>query len=65
MKGTDFVAVVRLTNKAGEVLAAAGSACDSVPEASLEWLERDGLIRRAEPTASPRRRKAAAGEGEE
>jgi hypothetical protein len=54
--GADFVAVVRLTNKAGAVLAAPGDTCERVPAASLEWLERDGLIKRAE---RPRRKPAA------
>lgn len=70
MKGSDFVAVRRLTNKAGEVLAAVGATCERVPEASLAALEARGAIRRAEgqpATADPQsrrgRRRAPAVEG--
>lgn len=45
MKGADYVAVVRLTDRFGKVLAAPGKSCDRVPDASLDWLLRDGLIR--------------------
>jgi hypothetical protein len=62
LKGADFIAVVRLTNAKGIVLAAVGKSCEKVPESSLGWLERDGLIRRQEPRhAELRRGKATEG----
>lgn len=61
MKGSDFVAVERLTNKAGEVLAAAGESCDRVPAESLGWLLRDGLIRPKEEPGPRRVKRAAEG----
>lgn len=54
MNPADFVAVVRLTNRAGDVLAAAGASCERVPADSLGWLLEQGLIRRAEPSMRPR-----------
>jgi hypothetical protein len=45
MTGSDYVAVVRLTDKIGKVLAMPGDRCTEVPESSLGWLASDGLIR--------------------
>jgi hypothetical protein len=54
LNGADFVAVVRITNKPGDVLAAIGESCAKVPEKSLGWLEKSGRIRRREkPAAKP------------
>lgn len=36
--GANFTALVRLTNKRGEVLARPGQTCEKVPASSLEWL---------------------------
>lgn len=44
MNGADYVAAVNLYGRKGELLAKAGSRCAKVPEESLPWLERDGLI---------------------
>jgi len=57
MKGADYVAVVVLHDKFGKLLAAPGASCERVPESSLRWLERDGLIKRHEkPSPTPRKR---------
>jgi len=47
MSGADFVAVVRLSDKANKTLAQPGETCARVPASSLEWLERSGKIRRS------------------
>lgn len=44
MKGSDYVAVVALYNKAGDRLAAVGETCEHVPTGSLGWLAADRLI---------------------
>jgi hypothetical protein len=44
MNGADYVATVRLTNKAGDVLAMPGDTCERVPDESLPWLFGQGLI---------------------
>jgi hypothetical protein len=44
MKGSDYVAVVRLSNAVNKTLAQPGERCDQVPEASLGWLLEQGLI---------------------
>lgn len=45
LNGADFVAVVRLTNKAGTtVLAMPGATCEEVPASSLGWLLEQGLV---------------------
>lgn len=54
MKGSDYVAVVRLTTKGDpvpEVLAMPGETCERVPAASLGWLLADGLIAKPDPNA--------------
>ncbi len=45
--GADYIAVVRLSDKANTTLANPGEPCDQVPAASLPWLEAQGLITRA------------------
>jgi hypothetical protein len=55
--GADFVAVIRLTNKAGEVLAMPGETCERVPEVSLAWNEAKGRIRRADKTVRVSKRR--------
>jgi hypothetical protein len=42
--GADYVAVVRLSNKANDTLAVPGETCDRVPAGSLPWLLQDGYI---------------------
>jgi hypothetical protein len=42
--GAAYRAVVRLTNKAGAVLADVGDTCEKVPALSLRWLLEQGLI---------------------
>lgn len=45
MNGADYIAMTRLTNKAGDVvLAEYGETCERVPEASLPWLIEQNLI---------------------
>jgi hypothetical protein len=45
INGADYVAVVRLTNKGGDVVfAAEGESCDNVPAQSLPWLIEQGLV---------------------
>ncbi len=44
MSGSDYIAAVRLTNKAGDVLAEPGQICVKVPAQSLPWLLEKGLI---------------------
>lgn len=45
MNGIEYVAMVRLTNKAGDVVFAEyGETCERVPEASLPWLADQNLI---------------------
>jgi hypothetical protein len=56
-RGAEYIATVRLSTKANETLALPGDACGRVPDASLDWLERAGKIKRkaaAEPEAKPR-----------
>ena len=55
MSGIDYVAVQRITDKAGAVLAAVGERCDRVPPASLGWLAEGGYIRH-EPDHAPVRK---------
>lgn len=52
LNGADFVALVRLTDKPGNVLALPGKSCAKVPAASLGWLERKGKIRRRQTEAA-------------
>lgn len=47
LNGRDYVAVVRITNRSGDVLAAVGHTCERVPRDVLESLERRGKIRRS------------------
>jgi len=42
--GADYEAVVRLTNRDGDVLAEVGASCASVPGESLGWLIEQQLI---------------------
>ena len=42
MKG--YVATVRLTDKAGAVLAEVGQPCDKVPDSSMAWLIEQQLV---------------------
>lgn len=68
MTGTNFVAVRRLTDKEGNVLAEPGQECDRVPEESLGWLLNSGWIKAAEKPVSRstfRRRARATDEKEE
>lgn len=51
-EGSAYRAKVRLTDKAGNVLAAPGESCSKVPSVSLEWLLEQGLIERA-PVMKP------------
>lgn len=44
MSGRDFVAVARISNLADDTLADVGETCERVPDQSLPWLLRDGLI---------------------
>lgn len=44
MKGADYVAVVRITDRAGKVTAAPGASCEHVPAESLSWLLEAGAI---------------------
>lgn len=55
MKGSDYVAVRRLTNREGEVLAMPGATCERVPESSLSWLLDRGWIKAGEVPAAPER----------
>ena len=56
MNGSDYVAVVRLTNKAGQVLAMPGETCERVPVTSLAQLAINGDIqKRPAPEKSARR----------
>lgn len=47
--GKAFVAKVKLRSKDGQVLALPGQTCEKVPDSSLDWLIRDGLIAVKEP----------------
>jgi hypothetical protein len=44
MKGADYVATERLTNRAGAVVAAKGETCERVDPKSLPWLLDGGHI---------------------
>ena len=48
LKGSDFIALVRITDRPGNVLAAPGQSCEKVPAVSLESLERRGRIKKVE-----------------
>lgn len=52
MNGVDYIATVRLSNKADETLAVMGEPCDRVPASSLPWLLEQGLIEPA-PAVMP------------
>ena len=54
LKGADFVALKRLTDKPGNVLAAVGETCERVPAESLGWLLEKGAIQRKAPAAVKR-----------
>lgn len=45
MNGTEYVALVRLSNKANETTAMPGETCERVAESSLPWLAEQGLIK--------------------
>ncbi len=47
LSGADFVAIVRISNRENETLAAVGQTCERVPANALESLERRGRIKRA------------------
>lgn len=51
--GKDFIAVARIYDKSGALLAAAGEPCDKVPAKSLDWLVRLGRITAAPAKVSP------------
>lgn len=51
MKGSDYIAVVRLTTREG-VVAQVGERCDYVPVDSLSWLLAQGRIALA-PKSEP------------
>ena len=51
LKGSDYVAVVRITDAPGNVLAAPGQTCERVPSVNLESLARRGRIKRVERPA--------------
>jgi len=51
MKGADYIAINRITNRAGMVLAATGETCERVPADALGWLLEGGDICKAEPKA--------------
>ncbi len=51
--GSDYVAVSRLRNAAGETLAMPGERCDRVPETSLDWLLAGGRIRHEPRQSKP------------
>lgn len=46
LKGSDYVAVVRITDAPGNVLAAPGQTCERVPSVNLESLVRRGRIKK-------------------
>ncbi len=59
MTGADYVALVRLTDLPGNVLAMPGERCDKVPESSLPWLLKNTppliqLAPQAKPTTKAR-----------
>lgn len=57
MRGIDYVAVQRIYNKVGTVMADVGETCERVAEVSLSWLEEKGAIRHvSEHTATARER---------
>lgn len=58
MSGKQYVAMVRLSDRAGAVLADIGETCERVPESSLAWLIEQGLIV-ARPAAEPKSRKGS------
>lgn len=51
MTGADYIARVRLTTKAGDVLAMPGETCERVPASSLPWLLAGGRIEPRPATA--------------
>jgi hypothetical protein len=53
MKPSDYVARNRITNKAGETLAAIGQSCDRVPPNALPWLLEGGDIEPKKTTKPP------------
>lgn len=52
MNGADYVATVRLSNKADVTLAAPGETCERVSPASLPWLLEQGWIAPAADAAA-------------
>ena len=57
MKGADYMAVRRITNREGKVLAAVGATCENVPANALSWLLEGGDIA---PATKPARAAKAA-----
>jgi hypothetical protein len=51
MRGSEYVAVVDLTDRKGDVLAPAGATCERVPASSLVWLKEQGHVRPAPKAA--------------
>ena len=47
-KSSDYEAVTRLTDAAGDVLTMPGDTCDRVPTADLAWLIENGHIKARE-----------------
>ncbi len=62
LRGSDFIANTRLTDLAGAVLAAVGDTCERVPVSSLDWLEEQGLVRRAKRGRESKRESFPVGE---
>ena len=48
LKNSDYVAVDRITDLAGDALAMPGDTCDRVPQADIAWLLEYGHIKAKE-----------------
>ncbi|HXG56677.1 MAG TPA: hypothetical protein VNJ03_14970 [Vicinamibacterales bacterium] len=46
MKGSDYVARVRLSDAENKTLALPGKTCEKVPESSLPWLLKQKMVER-------------------
>lgn len=53
MKGSEYIAVRRLSNKADDTLAEVGETCERVPEQDLPILLAGGKIRPVDADAQP------------
>jgi hypothetical protein len=53
MKGADYIALKRISNRENQTLAAVGETCERVPSNALHWLLEDLAIEKVSPVNRP------------